>query len=148
MTPQYYGIMSIIPALGFLLGGLLAGRLANIFQGRQIMLIGILIAVVSVISLLILSLHVSVTPWDMFLPIALLQFATALIFPNSSALATRDIQDKSTASSTMTFLNMGIAVVSVFIGGLLPITHASVLPILLSITLSYLIITFWCTRTQ
>lgn len=136
LSPKTYGLLNLIPSVGFLFGSLLAARLVHIISARPTILLGIIFTTISVVLLFSFSLLPHMSAWELFIPIAMLLFSVSLIFPNASAMATQNSCDKSTASALMSFINLGTAVIAVFAGGLLPLTHAIVLPLMLGVVLT------------
>lgn len=131
LTSKEYGLFNLIPSAGFLVGGLISAKMARFFAARTAILLGIITAILGAFSLLLLFMQLHLSAWDLFLPIAFVQMCNTLVFPNASTLATQNSDDKSTASAVMNFLNLSTAVIFVFIGGIVPLTHAVVFPILL-----------------
>lgn len=131
MTPKQYGLFNLIPSLGLLVGGLLAAKMAKSVSAKSTIFLGILTACAGALCLLFLFTQAKLTALNLFLPIAFIQLCNSLVFPNASTLATQNSQDKPTASALMNFINLSTAVVFVFIGGVLPISHVLIFPLLL-----------------
>ena len=53
----------------------------------------------------------------LFAPLAVIYIGLGFIYPNASTIATSKITDKSNASAMMSFINMSIATISVFMAG-------------------------------
>ncbi len=107
--------------------------MAKFFTAKTAILSGIMTAILGALALLFLFMQSHISAWDLFLPVAFVQMCNTLVFPNASALATQNSEDKSTASAVMNFLNLSTAVIFVFIGGIVPLTHAIVFPVLLGL---------------
>ncbi len=131
LTPKQYGLFNIIPSMGLLIGGLLSAKLAKVITAKTAIFMGILTALLGALCLLLLFGLSKLSAMDLFIPIAFVQMCNTLVFPNASTLASRNTQDKSSASAMMNFLNLSTAVVFVFIGSVVPMTHAIIFPVLL-----------------
>lgn len=142
LTANQYGLFNIIPSAGFLVGGLLSAKMARFFAARTVILIGVVTAMFGAFCLLLLSLQNHLSAWDLFLPIAFVQMCNSLVFPNASTLATQNTEDKSSSSAVMNFLNLTTAVIFVFVGGIVPLTHAVVFPLLLVMIFSGMLLVY------
>jgi hypothetical protein len=80
------------------------------------------------IMLIAFALHLLLAIW-LFLPLTVIYVGMSFVFANASTLAMKAVQDKSTASAMMNFINMGIATLCVLLISLIPMQSVLLLPI-------------------
>lgn len=126
LSAEQYGLLNFIPPVGLVLGSLLANRLAGKKPQQSIMLTGILIALTFTAAMLILFFCGFVNPWTLFIPMPLIYLGEALVYANASSLILSHAKNKSYASATMSFLNMGMTVCTLLVFESIP-THSVIL---------------------
>ena len=113
MTSAQYGVYSILPSVGLLIGSLFSAKFAKKHPPKTGVLYGTLIAIAATIWMLI-AVWIQQPPLiSLFLPMILNYFGLALVFPNASTLAMNHITDKAHGSAVMNFINMGLVTVIV-----------------------------------
>lgn len=127
LSPSTYGTYNFLPALGILLGSLMASALSKKCAPQRILKLGLGIGGVGVIIQFILLLT-STSPLALFVPMVIINFGMASVFGNASALAIHSADDKGNASAVMSFMNMASACVAVLALGFFNVTAVWVLP--------------------
>lgn len=120
LSAAEYGYWNSLNMIGMLAGGISAATMLTRFGTKDILyssLAGLNICLVSLITLALLHIQ---SPLWFFITTTLMYFFTSWLFPCASFLATRDIADKASASSMMSFINMAAAALSVLVMGYLP----------------------------
>lgn len=129
LSPDIFGLLSLIPYTGVFLGSLYSAFHAHRSKVSKIILLGAIAHIIlSSLMLVVFSLDVKV--WWLFAFPTLIFCATTLIFSNSSATCMSHVQDKSNASSLMSTINLSIATFFVLILGWSHPQNPLVLPIL------------------
>lgn len=123
LSPKNYGLLNFIPLLGMVGGSFLSHSLSGKRDLYQVILIGLLFALVPMMAMLLLFALGILTPWSLFLPMPFLYFGETLAFSNVSALAMSRATDKSNASAILNCINMSIAVSALLIFEMLPDHH-------------------------
>jgi DHA1 family bicyclomycin/chloramphenicol resistance-like MFS transporter len=132
LSPEYYGLMNLIPPLGLIGGSFVSHFLSTSKSPIEVIKIGTKIAAGFVLAILILfSFAESI--WILFLPIPFLYFGSSLIFNNASATAMHNVEDKSNGSAVMGFINMGFVSIAVLIGESIPSPSILLMPICFAI---------------
>lgn len=128
MTSAQYGIYSILPTVGLLIGSLSSAQFSKKYSCKTGILLGVTITTVATLWMLV-AVWARPTPMlSLFLPMTLSYFGLALVFPNASTVAMSNITDKAHGSAVMNFINMGFVTFIVLILGLFK-TTALLLPI-------------------
>jgi Bcr/CflA subfamily drug resistance transporter len=130
LTPEQYGFWALIPALGLLSGSIITRRLASSFSSKQLLNAGSITLIG--ISLIFLALYYFklIYIWSLFFPMMLVDTCLALIFTTTAAIALTSAKNKSIGSSLMSFINLSLCVLSVFILGMITIQDPIILPLL------------------
>lgn len=121
LSPSHYGYWNLVNMLGMLGSGFLNAYLIKRYDASKVLLLSLSMMIPCFISLALLSMshHVNVA-WFFISTMSLYLFS-GMLFPTASFFALTAIQDKANASSMMSFINMGSAMISVIIMGYLPI---------------------------
>lgn len=120
LSAASYGYWNGVNMLGMLAGGLSAAWVLTYQSTFRVLSISLVCIAMSIISLILMALtHSHSTLW-FFITIAVMYFFASWVFPSASFLASNAMDDRASASSMMSFINMGAAVVSVFVMGYLP----------------------------
>ena len=123
--------LSLIPtSIGIMVVGPIAGRLADRINGKYVLMAGLLVAAVGIV-LTGSVLTMSVTSWQLVLPLAITGIGMGFVFAPLTTLAMRDVpQVLAGAASGFTFTNrqVGQALGSAVIGSVLANGVASQLP--------------------
>jgi MFS family permease len=122
LSPAAYGYWNIVNMIGMLAGGLSAAWILKHRSTLTVLYISLAWIALSIISLIIMAFtHSNNTLW-FFITIAVMYFFASWVFPSASFLASHAMEDRASASSMMSFINMGAAVVSVLVMGYLPLS--------------------------
>lgn len=122
MDSAEYGIISILPTLGLMLGSVFSARFAKKYSQAAGIKTGILIASIAAI-LMAFTISMPIFPLlSLFLPMMVIYFGLALIFANASTIAMAYASDKAHGSAVMNFINMGLVTIVVLGLGYFPIT--------------------------
>ncbi|GGG04084.1 MULTISPECIES: MFS transporter [Cysteiniphilum] len=108
LTPSEYGYWNLIALAGTLISGLSAPRILHRFDVNKIIIVAIAIIFIGAI-LLYLSVQFNARALVFFLICAVLYYFSGLLFPSATLFASSAIKDKASASSMMSFMNMGSA---------------------------------------
>jgi len=127
VRPDVFGLLNLIPACGYFFGNFVAARLANHFETKTVLQWGIGIMGVGVILLFALFWGGAETAFSFFLPVFILYFGIPLLYSNAAVLATFRVKDKPNASSIMSFINIGLAVVGILLIEIIPGNPAHVM---------------------
>lgn len=119
LTPSEYGYWNLIALAGTLVSGLTAPRILHRFDANKIIMFAIAIIFIGAI-LLYLSVVFNAGALVFFVICAALYYFSGLLFPSATLFASSAINDKASASSMMSFINMGSAMLAVIIMGYLP----------------------------
>ncbi|WP_440616897.1 MFS transporter [Cysteiniphilum sp. 6C5] len=119
LTPSEYGYWNLIALAGTLISGLTAPRILHRFDANKIIMFAIAIIFIGAISLY-LSVALNTGALVFFVICAVLYYFSGLLFPCATLFASSAISDKASASSMMSFMNMGSAMLAVIIMGYLP----------------------------
>ncbi len=115
LNPAQYGTWNLLPPLGIIIGSQLAAHLSKKASPLLCIYLGLAIVLPSTaVMLFLFSLqhHFAIT---LFLPLTFIYIGISFIFGNASSIAMQSIQDKSSGSAMMNFINMGIATLSVLL---------------------------------
>ncbi len=120
MTPDRYGFWNLINMLGMLSSGFLSAAILKRWEPSTALKIGFIGLVPCLGSLVFISYSQQPTALWFFMTTMLLYLFSGLLFPAASFFASNAIADKASASSTMSFINMGSAMMVVIVMGYLP----------------------------
>lgn len=121
LSPSQYGYWNLMNMVGMLGSGLLSAFLMKKYEAKTILCFGMMAIAPVILSLVFLSLGSCTSPWWFFTTTTLLYLFSGLLFPAASYIASNAMPDKASASSMMSFINMGSAMTVVIIQGYLPI---------------------------
>ncbi|MCX7126110.1 MAG: MFS transporter [Gammaproteobacteria bacterium] len=120
LTPSDYGYWNLLNMLGMLASGFLSVHFIKKYGVKNTLLLGIISMVPFLISLLFLSSQAHANTLWFFITTTFLYLFCGLLFSTASYFASNAIEDRASASSAMSFINMGLATVSVIAMGYLP----------------------------
>ncbi len=129
LSAERYGLLNFIPPVGLIAGSLLANALAGKKPQLSVMMLGIAIACTFTAVMFILFLLNIVNPWTLFIPMPLIYLGESLVFANATSLVLSHAKNKSYASAAMSFLNMGMSVVTLLVFESLPSHSVIVMPL-------------------
>ncbi|NQY43322.1 MAG: MFS transporter [Legionellales bacterium] len=120
LNPELYGYWNMINMLGMLGSSLLSNYLIKKHSHIKILFINGGLIIPCLISLVLLAMSSKPSVLWFFITTMFLYLFSGALFPSSAFLASNAIQDKASASSVMSFLNMCLATLSVIIMGYFP----------------------------
>ncbi|NNM42952.1 MAG: MFS transporter [Chlamydiae bacterium] len=142
ITPAIYGYLNIIPSVGMIIGSLLLIKIAKKFSPQLILFFAILASLTGIVAMGLLLKQGFLNEWSLFLPFAFSQIGNVIIFPVASAEVLSKMHDKSYASSTMQFCNIGLATLLTWIVGATFSKVPISLPIVMGV-LSIIMVMLW-----
>ncbi len=130
MKSAEYGLANILPSIGMALGGILSAKSAENIPLQRTIQKGILVMCIGAICMCItMLLHLPVI-FSLFLPATLIYFGISFIIANASSIAMSRTIDKAHGAAVMSFINLGLATLTVLCLGffhvrtiLLPATY-------------------------
>lgn len=128
MTSAKYGIYSILPSAGLLMGSVFSVQLSKRYACQTGILLGVTITAVATVLMIFAAWLKQPPMLSLFLPMILSYFGLALVLPNASAIAMNQVSDKAHGSAVMNFINMGLVTLIVLGLGLFK-TTALLLPV-------------------
>ena len=146
LTPDVYGLWNIVNMVGMFSSGFLSSYLIKTVGIQQTLLIGIGCFGMCLISLIFISMTTYPHAVWFFVTTMFLFLFSGLLFSTGSFIASNAIEDKASASSMMSFISMGAAVIAVIVMGYLPlkIIYAFTITLLIYFTIvSILILIFY-----
>jgi DHA1 family bicyclomycin/chloramphenicol resistance-like MFS transporter len=120
LSASEYGYWNLLNIIGMFMSGYIGAKLMKIWSAEKIIQFSLLLMIPCLFSLIILSLSLYPNIFWFFSTTFFLYLFSGLLFSAGSFLASNAISDKASASSMMSFINMGTAMLSVMIMGYLP----------------------------
>lgn len=111
ISPDIFGLMNLIPAAGYFIGNFAAARLSHRLKIKTVLKTGLVFMGIGIVTLAFLLYFGFAAPLTLFLPMFIVYFGIPLFYSNAAVLATFRVPDKPNASSIMSFLNIGGAVI-------------------------------------
>jgi len=127
IRPDIFGLLNLIPAVGYFLGNFVAARMANHFEMKTVLKWGLVIMGLGIGLLCVLFFGGWNYPINLFIPVFIIYFGIPLFYSNAAVIATFRSPDKPNASSIMSFFNIGWAVLGVL---LIELFHGSLMIIM------------------
>jgi DHA1 family bicyclomycin/chloramphenicol resistance-like MFS transporter len=141
MNSAQYGLANILPPIGLILGSLLSAQLAQKFELKIIIKMGVSITIIGVafMTLAVIMSYSLLT--SLFLPMIIIYFGLGLIMANASTLAMSHVTDKAHGSAVMNFINMGLATIAVLSVGYISLNKL-VLPLVFITLCSIMVVMY------
>ena len=117
-----YGVWNCMTFVGIVGGSIVAAKILSAGDTASILKKSLVCMVLLLIVLAALNLLGLLTPVLFFVLMTLIFAVCGVIYP-SSYIASNSMEDKSSASGTMNFINMGLATVMVSVMGYLPFEY-------------------------
>ena len=133
LSPVEYGLWNLLPPIGIVLGSQLSAYFSGRLLARQAIFVGATLAGLGTAVILAVFMLNIMLPILLFVPLLFIYMGTAFIFSNASTLAMNAVEDKSSGSAMMNFINVGGCMLSVIGVELLPNTSSLLLPIFYSV---------------
>lgn len=119
LSASEYGYWNVLNIIGMLIGGLSARVLMQRFSVMKVIAVGYIGSCLALLSLIaMLYFNNNAVLW-FFISTCLLYCCSSYLFAGGSYMASNAIEDKASASSMMSFINMGVATLSVVVMGYL-----------------------------
>ncbi len=143
LNPTQYGVWNLLPPVGLVVGSQLSAYFSNKLVPQKAIVMGIGITALATVIMLSGFVAGWVLPIFLFIPLMLIYFGLSFVFSNGSMLALSAVEDKSSGSAMMNFINLGTCVTGVVLVGFIPFSPL-VLPIIYAIlsALMFLIVKF------
>lgn len=115
-----YGFFIVIVSLGYVAGNFLAGRFSHRLGTQRMIVIGTIIAAAGAVLLAVFSLLNPLSPWAVFLPMALSVLGGGIFMPNATATALAvSPQSAGAASGLLGFIQMSLSALGTVLVGAL-----------------------------
>ncbi len=114
ISSQEYGMLTLVPAFGVILGSLLTTTLANKVDSMQ----GILVILTGTGFMAGFFLNSWISGWALFLPQAIIQLGDAILYANISSRGLSEAKDKSNASAIMLFVMGLVTILGTYLVGM------------------------------
>ncbi len=133
LSPSSYGLFSMIPYIGTLIGALLSIRLSESdIKLEKIIITAYVLQIISVTIMFVLFLLGIITIYSLLIPMLFFMLAGTIILSNLAAVATVELTDKATANAVLMFIVIGMPVIFTLILGNIHTFSALILPVLLA----------------
>lgn len=150
LLSSQYGYWNVLSMAGMLGSGFLSSYLMKKYGAEHSLFIGFVFIGGCLLSLGLLTYASVIDDFNnalwFFLTTAGLYLFTGLLYPGASYIASNAIEDKASASSMMSFINIFIAMLSVVVLGYLPVS--SVLALFLVFSFVYIVGFFLLLRSR
>ena len=117
VAPQIYGLLSLLPLVGTVLGSLFAAYLAPRLNEMKTMRLGLIIMALGVLLQCSLMMLGGLSIWSLFVPMPLIYFGMPLIYTNAIIISLNLCRDKTVASSIFCLFNVGLSLLGVMLVG-------------------------------
>lgn len=131
LTASEYGYWNSINMLGACASGFLAAYGIKHFGAGKTLGCGLLLLIPCIVSLVLMNASADVGTIWFFSTTMLLYLFSGMIFPCASYYASNALEDKASASSVMSFINMGSATIAVVVMGHLPCSSLAAFTVML-----------------
>ena len=119
VSPEQYGLFSLIPCLGSGIGFFTAGKIGNRVPARISMASGLFVMLLGVLVMGLFLSKLSIGAWGLFIPTFLVWLGGCYTWVFASSVGISEATDKSNASAVIQFINVATAVASTFLVGTL-----------------------------
>jgi MFS transporter, DHA1 family, multidrug resistance protein len=113
LTPSQYGLMSLVPSVGMILGSVLSRLTSNKISAHRSILLGLFLILPSTLAMLLSFSYGIFNLWTLFVPYFFMNMGITLAYINCPAIGTGEAKNKSNASAVLGFLNILICVITV-----------------------------------
>ncbi len=122
-----FGVLNLIPASGYVLGNMIAARLSHYFEIKTVIRWGVSVIGLGMLALAFVVYGGHQGVFGLFLPVFVIYLGIPMFYSNAAVIATYRSSDKANASSVMSFMNIGLALVGVSLIEMFPGDLATVL---------------------
>ena len=144
LTPESYGLFSLLLPFGMCLGLLAGNQLAHKMRPRLAMLLGILLSIIGIIAMFLSIKMETDSGWSLFLPQALILAGMYTLWLFASTEGLSQASDKSNASAVMQFINLGTATLGTFLVGVFAPKTLFTIPAVFALVLLLLLAVWAC----
>ncbi len=144
LTPESYGLFSLLLPFGMCLGLLAGNQLAHKIRPRLAMLLGILLSIIGIIAMFVSIKMETDSGWSLFLPQALILAGMYTLWLFASTEGLSQASDKSNASAVMQFINLGTATLGTFLVGVFAPKTLFTIPVVFALVLLLLLAVWAC----
>ncbi len=142
ISPDTYGLLGLIPYIGTAFGSMTSVRLSSIFKPKTLMKMGLLICVMTSLTIAILFYFEFINFWILILCGFIFMYGNCIIVSNGASVATTNVENKANASAVMQFINVGMSMTGTFLIALMPGSPIMKLPISFLIAM-FILINMW-----
>jgi predicted MFS family arabinose efflux permease len=143
LTPEEYGLFSLLLPLGMCLALIAGNRLAGKLRPRVAMLLGTLVSLAGVLIMAFWLMEEIHSGWSLFLPHSMILLGMYFLWLFASTEGLSQATDKSNASAVMQFINLGCATLGTFLIGVFVPKEILTLPIVFLFVI-LAILAVWC----
>jgi predicted MFS family arabinose efflux permease len=129
LSPEAFGLLSMIPPFGLILGSLAYRALSTHLKPIQMTFIGVSWVFLIAATVLALFSFGIINVWTLFIPMPFMIMGTVLSYTHSSALVMGTAVNKSNTSAMMNFMNVASTVVWLFALGAIYPQNILIMPI-------------------
>lgn len=133
LSPERYALFYTLPIIGLVAGGYFSARLSSHLSTEDLIFGGIILSTICVSLIWFLFYFKIITVLSIFVPTTALFFGLAILYASTSVTATYHVPDKANASGVMSFLNISVAAVLVYVAGKMPGIYALPLGFLIAV---------------
>ena len=134
LLPAEYGLMSLLPFLGTLLGSIITIYFSK-FSAPKLLHTAFALETLGTLLLFFFFLFHWVTLASLFIPIGILFIGHAILASNALTLACMQTDDKANGSAVMNFASCAMPVLLTFLLGVFHVSSAIILPLLFAVAL-------------
>jgi DHA1 family bicyclomycin/chloramphenicol resistance-like MFS transporter len=142
LTPTMYGLLLLIPYAGQLVGALISAQLKKLSHYAVLGLSSSII-VVGVLFIFLSFLFHWINIVSFLAPLLIIMFALPIGYSSVTVMAQMEYDDKATGSSVMSFISIGMALISTFVLTLLPSQNPLMMPLLFLVLIALILLFFW-----
>ncbi|MBP9723025.1 MAG: MFS transporter [Gammaproteobacteria bacterium] len=125
LTPDLYAYWNLLNIIGMLCSGYLSAYLMKKYSPEKILSFGLLLLAPCLLFLALIAFIQNILPLWFFINTMFLYLFSGVIFPAGSYLASNTLNDKASASSMMSFINMSSAMLAVIFMSYVPLCTIS-----------------------
>lgn len=128
LSPSQYGLWNLVPSIGIIAGSQLSARLSRTLSPLKAVALGTTIIAIGTFIMGAGFWGGHIVPITLFIPLLVIYVGLGFVYANASGIATGASQDKSNASAMMSFINMGVATLTVLLLGITHVSPVTLLP--------------------
>ncbi|MBI3259126.1 MAG: MFS transporter [Ignavibacteriae bacterium] len=137
-SPTTYGLLSLIPSIGMIVGSLLSHYTHHLLSPQKSILLGLLLIFPANIAMLCFFMFGIFNLWTLFIPYFFMNIGITLAYINCPTIGTGSAKNKPNASAVLAFINISMCVITVFILEIINSSNPLWMPILFAALLTLL----------